>query len=255
MGKPSPPCVIDAPASMEDLGLPGVAYVWALLTAQHARLTIAPALPLTVHCLELLQQRGNLSAGSDPLDAPRHGQEQRTPHEGLIWRWCWPAYEVEKAGVAAQEFLREVAHQDEAVALGVQLWRTLVHAEAEHFYGLQLARHQFDIQWQQDMIFAIARTGVELSAAQWRYCGWAAVRHGASLVCQRSRASTELREALYKELTNRALALAQGRYGNCAFVPSVLIPESALARALTQHWLPLGRKYWESPPLAHALGP
>ena len=254
MGKPSPPRVIDAPAAMEELGLPGVAYTWALLTAQHTRLTIAPTLPLAVHCLDMLQQMGIISADSDPLDAPRHRHEQRTPHEGLVWRWCWPAYEMAQAVVAAQDFLREVAAQDEALALGVQLWRSLVHAEAEHFYGLQLARHQFDVKWQQDMTFAIAGTDVELSAAQWRYCAWAAVRHGASLVCQRSLASTELREAMYRELTNRALALAQGRYGNCAFVPSVMLPESALARALTQHWLPLGRKYWESPPLVNALG-
>lgn len=240
------------PLTLDDLGLPGVVYVWALLHAHQQRLPVAPTPALAVELMQVL-------ARQDVVELPEAGTAaaglQLTPLESLAWRWRWPAYGQLHAMQAAEDFLTSLPCDELVRDLGLALWQRLVLDEGQAFYAQQLARCQFDVQWQQDMGFAQRLSGVSLTAAQWRYCGWAAVRYGATLVCQRSLPAAEVRESMYKEVARRACALASGRYGRCALPPHGELPGSALGRGLAHQWFSLGWRYWNELPNTDALRP
>lgn len=141
------------------------------------------------------------------------------------------------------------------LTLGAALWQRLVQDEAQAFYAEQLARCQFDAHWQQDMAFAQRLSRVSLSASQWRYCAWAAVRQGATLARQGALPASRVREGMYGEILRRAAAVAAGRYGRCGFTPAAVQPPTALAQGLACQWFTLGQTYWTALPSIEALQP
>jgi hypothetical protein len=229
-----------SPPTLDDLGLPGAVYLWALLHAQKYRVPIAPTTEAVNKVLAVLEEQQVIMVAPEP---PGRG-DKITPLEGIRWRWTWAAYPADGAVPALEDYFASFLHDEQAVELGLALWRRLIVAESQAFYAQQLARCQFDVQWQADMEFAQRLGGMALSIAQWRYCAWAAVRQGASVACQKAMPAEHIREAMYRELTRRAAALAAGRYGNCAFPPEHELPATALARGFANLWFDLGKDYW-----------
>lgn len=240
------------PHTLDDLGLPGSVYLWALLHAHQQRLAIAPTAELAMEALQVLASHQILAL---PVDASASTLGLRqTPLEGIAWRWTWSAYQAESALQAVEDYLVSVPCDELVQTLGAALWQSLVRAEAQAFYAQQLARCQFDAHWQQDMAFAHRLSSLSLSASQWRYCAWAAVRFGTTLACQGS-SPVQVREGMYREILRRAAAVAAGRYGRCGFTPASAQPPSALAQGLACKWFNLGQAYWTSWPSAAALRP
>ncbi|CAN7321261.1 hypothetical protein LJR143_001580 [Pseudoxanthomonas sp. LjRoot143] len=237
------------PQTLDDLGLPGAVYLWSLLHAQQHRLALAPTADLAVEALQVLAAHQVLVLSAP---GPQPGFYV-TPMEGIGWRWIWSPYPPEGALPALEDYLASVPREELVLELGVALWQRLVRDEAQAFYAQQLARCQFDAHWQQDIAFAQRLSGLSLSASQWRYCAWAAVRQGATLACQGSMASSLVREGMYQELLRRAAALACGRYGRCGFTPSPPHPPTALAQGLACQWFELGQAYWTDLPSTVAL--
>ncbi len=233
-----------SPSTLDDLGLPGAIYLWALLHAQQHRLPIAPTEESVDEVLTVLEEQQIILVAPEP--AARG--DKISPLEGIRWRWLWSAYTATGAMPALEDYLISLPRNDLSLELGLALWQRLVDAESQAFYAQQLARCQFNAKWHTDMGFAQNLGGVVLSIAQWRYCAWAAVRKGATLACQKSTSQEDLREAMYQELMRRAATLAAGRYGTCSFHPDRELPTSALARGFATQWFNLGRSYWEEPP-------
>lgn len=237
------------PQTLDDLGLPGAVYLWSLLYAQQHRLALAPTAELAVEALQVLATHQVLVLSPS---APAPGQYV-TPMEGIGWRWTWDAYQPEGALPALEDFLASVPREELVLELGVTLWHRLVVDEAQAFYAMQLVRCQFDAAWQQDMAFAQRLSGLALSASQWRYCAWAAVRYGATLARQGCAPTSQVREGMYREILRRAAALAAGRYGGCGFTPSLEQPPTALAQGLACRWFQLGSAYWTALPSPEML--
>ncbi|MGR4877105.1 hypothetical protein [Pseudoxanthomonas sp. LARHCG66] len=241
------------PHTLDDLGLPGAVYLWALLHAQQHRLALAPTADLAMEALQVLASHQIVAlpgAGSGWTIGQRH-----TPIEGIAWRWTWSAYQADSALPAVEDFLASVPCDELLLTLGAALWQRLVHDEAQAFYAEQLARCQFDAHWQQDMAFAQRLSRVSLSASQWRYCAWAAVRQGATLARQGALPASRVREGMYGEILRRAAAVAAGRYGRCGFTPAAVQPPTALAQGLACQWFTLGQTYWTALPSIEALQP
>lgn len=234
--------------TLDDLGLPGAVYLWSLLHAQHHRLALAPTADLSREVMQLLATHRIVVLESSDVAA----SDYATPIEGIRWRWVWQAYQAESALPALEDFLSSVARDELVLTLGVTLWHRLLRDEAQAFYAQQLVRCQFDPAWQQDMAFAHRLSPLSLSASQWRYCAWAAVRCGATLACQGT-APALVREGMYRELLRRAAAVAAGRYGRCGFTPSSGPPPTALAQGLACQWFALGQAYWTDLPSTAAL--
>lgn len=241
------------PHTLDDLGLPGSVYLWALLRAHQQRLPIAPTAELAMEALQVLASHKILAL---PVDASASTLGLRqTPLEGIAWRWTWGAYQAESALPAIEDFLASISCDELVLTLGATLWQRLVRDEAQAFYAEQLARCQFDLHWQQDMAFAHHLSRLPLSAAQWRYCAWAAVRQGAALARQGTLPASRVREGMYGEILRRAAALAAGHYGRCGFTPSSVQPPTALAQGLACQWFNLGPAYWTALPSTEALQP
>lgn len=236
------------PRTLDDLGLPGAVYLWSLLQAQHHRLAVAPTAELSGEILQVLSTHQILVLESQGLAVGGY----TTPIEGIRWRWIWPAYQADSALPALEDFLSSVAADELVLTLGMALWERLVRDEAQSFYAQQLARCQFDLDWQQDMAFAHRLSTLSLSASQWRYCAWAAVRFGATLACQGT-SPPLVREGMYREILRRAAAVAAGRYGRCGFTPASVRPPTALAQGLACQWFTLGQAYWTDLPSTAAL--
>lgn len=237
------------PPTLDDLGLPGTVYLWSLLHAQQHRVAIAPTPEAVCEVMDVLQQQRVIALSPSPMAGRL---DWITPLEGIAWRWEWAAYNAAGVVSAIEEYLMSVPLDEQALELGLALWRRLVLAESQAFYAQQLARCQFDRQWQVDMGFVQRLGGMALSIAQWRYCAWAAVRQGATLACQRT-APELVREAMYRELMRRAAALSAGRYGTCALPPERELPSTALARGFANQWFSLGSAYWSALPDAASL--
>lgn len=70
-----------------------------------------------------------------------------------------------------------------------------------------------------------------MSAAQWRYCVWAAARLGALTAMQlRVTGSSKVREAIYQDLRRRIGRVASGLWTIASFVPRMKQPDNALCR-------------------------
>lgn len=237
-----------------DLGVRGCLYLAALLAAQERRLPIAPTRRVALTVLDVLR---NLRLIKVPWPESRweiQPQAQITPIEGLQWRYCWGNSVAEGLLIVLEDHLQSQVRDDSDLAIRTELWRELALAEAERFFEWQLGRHQFDPVWAQDLMFVHRDCPSTLSIAQWRYCCWAATRHGAS-VAQQQRVldPAAIREAVYSELRRRAKNVGTGSWLKCALPPFNPLPESALGQLMALRLLSSAEIYWSSPPVMEKL--
>ncbi|WP_153018954.1 hypothetical protein [Lysobacter capsici] len=243
------------PATIDDLGVTGAYYLAALLMANEQRLPVAATRRST---LAVLAELRNLHVIEVPWPAARweirHDAEE-TPIEHLQWSYAWPEYHRPGLMHVLCEYLESVTQDDFGLALRHRYWEALAVAEAERFFELQLAKHQFEAAWAQDFIFVHRDLQLALSIAQWRYCCWAATRQGASVALQqRVPALALVREAIYSELQQRAARLATGAWAACALPPSNSRPGNALGRVFATHLAKLGPEFWMlAPHIEHLL--
>jgi hypothetical protein len=246
---PSPPA-----ATVDDLGLVGALYLAALVDTAHWRLRVAPTRRMTLVVMNTLHELGLIEV---PWPAPRWEvapDARETPIEGLQWRLSWTAYQPDRLGEALHDFLDDVPRDDYATALRLRLWRELAVAEGERYFEFQLGKHQLDPSWAQDLVFVQRDLNLDLSAAQWRYCCWAATRCGAALAQQlRVPNPAAVREAIYADLRRRTGPVASGQWGGAQFVPFNPQPDSALTAIFTKHLTRLGDAFWTLVPSDVAL--
>jgi hypothetical protein len=242
---------LPAPATVDDLGLQGCLYLWALLASQQFRLPVAPTRRLTLVAMTLLREHGVIEVPWPEPRWPLMPGVQETPLENLQWRLTWPTYDETLLATALEEYLAGIGRDDFATAVRLRLWNELSAAETERYYEQQLIRHRLPGDWAQDAAFATRGGPSHLSLSQWRYCAWAAVRHGASLAMQHGTQAEGLRESIYQELRKRANAVSA--WSNCAFPPRNSVPDNALSRGFTQKLTRLGGLFWSEPPSAEIL--
>lgn len=243
-----------APATVDELGLQGSLYLWALLTGQAHRLPIAPTRRMSLLVLTLLNDHGVIEVPWPEMRWEIKPDAKITPIEGLQWRLAWTVYEPDRLLEALDDYFDSLEQSEFTVAVGVRLWSDLAPTEAERFFEQQLMKHRFAAEWAQDLAFAYREgPGAQLTIAQWRYCGWAAVRRGASVAMQNGLQADGLRDSIYQELKRRAASVASGVWSNCSFAPTNPLPENALGRAVVQRASGLGALYWTSRPSEEAL--
>lgn len=242
------------PATIDDLGLPGALYLGALMESCGRRVPVAPTRRMTLAAMGQLRELGLIDV---PWPEPRWEvatEARETPIEGLQWRFTWSAYESGRLAPALRDFLESVPRDDYAIALRLRLWRELALGEAERFFESQLSKHQFDPAWAQDLVFVDRECGFELSAAQWRYCAWAATRQGAAFTQQqRVPDPARVREVIFAELRRRVVPVGSGQWTNTSFVPFNVRPESALSALFVEHLTSLGELFWALVPNELAL--
>lgn len=234
------------PETLVDLGVEGCLYLASLLGAQHRRLPLAPTRRMTISTLEWLRHRGLIEVlwSERPLLVP---DTEFLPIEQLQWRFCWNSHLREGLLEALEDCLEIVPRSDEGLEIRCQLWADLAFAESEQFFEQQLSKHHFDTSWSQDFGFAYKAIARPLSGAQWRYCLWAATRHGASVAIQNGPKKEGIREAIYGELQRRARKILSGELGGCSLPPGNQIPNSAMGRIFSNNLCRLGRSYWSVP--------
>lgn len=241
-----------APATVDELGLQGCLYLWALLTGQNRRLLVAPTKRLTLVVLSYLQERGIIQL---PWPLERWDLDPTapcTPIENLQWRLTWGAYESDRLAEALEDYFDTLERDEFAIALLLRLWTDIGSAETERFFEQQLLKHRFPDDWAQDIVFAY-RECTAITLAQWRYCAWAAVRRGASYAMQHGPQAEGVREAIYQELRRRASTVASGAWSGCSFPPSSPHPNSALAIGFAYQVTRLGPQYWTEWPSTEVL--
>jgi hypothetical protein len=242
------------PLTLDDLGIQGCVALGALLAAQEKRLPVAPTRRMTLSLMHSLRELEIISA---PWPDPKWVFEptaEETPIEQVQWRYTWANYLRAGLSAAIEDYLMETPRDDWGLACRARLWNDLAVAEAERYFETQLARHHFETSWAQDLIFVIRESRFTMPIAQWRYCCWAAVRHGGSLAQQqRGMDPQSLREAIYTELKRRAPRVANGDWANCIFAPFNPVPESAASRLFVQHLTGLGPAFWLLPPSLDGL--
>ena len=242
------------PATIDDLGLPGALYLGALMESCGRRTRIAPTRRMTLAVMGQLRELGLIDV---PWPEPRweaSPEARETPIEGLQWRFTWQAYEPDALAPALRDYLQSVPRDDFAIALRLKIWRELVVAEGERYFEAQLSKHQFDPSWAQDLVFVHRECGLELSAAQWRYCAWAATRQGASIAQQqRLPDPARVREVIFAELRRRVGPVASGQWTNTSFMPFNARPDSALSALFAEHLTTLGELFWALVPSELAL--
>ena len=243
-----------APATIDELGLQGCLYLWALLTGQEHRLPVAQTKRMTLVAMAHLQERGIIEVPWPEARWELKPDAKTTPIEGLQWRLVWTVYEPTRLIDALDDYFDTLERDDLATAVRLRLWVELGSAEAEHFFEQQLVKHRFPADWAQDMAFAVRDSSATLTIAQWRYCAWAAVRRGASMALQNGGLQADgLRETIYQELRKRAASVASGQWTSCSFPPRHATPESALARGFVHHLTKLGPLYWLGWPSTETL--
>lgn len=244
-----------APATLDDLGLPGCLYLAALLSAQTQRRPVAPTRRATLTAMHLLAQYRIIelpAAGASWENVP---EAESTPIESIPWRYTWTSHLREGLLAALEEFLAAAPWDGAGRGLRVSAWRELNAAEAERFFEQQLAKHRFDAGWAQDLAYVHQQVVQPLSISQWRYAAWAAVRKGASSLLQHSLTAEALRETIYQELHRRAASISTGQWANCALPPYHPAPESALGRLVVHPFGVLGMDYWNQVPSVDGLRP
>jgi hypothetical protein len=242
------------PETIDDLGLMGALDLGALVTAQEKRLRVAPTRRMTLALMERLRKMGLIDVPWPQARWDIAAGAQETPIEGLQWRLQWTAYTLEGLTEAASEYLRSIVRDDYGIALRLRVWRELVIAEGERYFEFQLEKHQFDPAWAQDLVFVQRETRAEMSAAQWRYCVWAATRQGASTAMQLRVTDTEkVREAIYQDLRRRIGPVASGQWSNASFVPRMTQPDNALSRIFVNDLTHLREAFWHLVPSELAL--
>lgn len=241
------------PATVDELGLQGCLYLWALLTAQNRRLPVAPTRRMTLVVLAALHERNVIDFALTDGDWELKPDIRATPIEGLRWRLTWTVYEPHLLTIALEDYFDALERDDFTTAARLRLWTDLGSAEAEHFFEQQLVKHKFPAEWAQDMAFAYRERTPALTIAQWRYCAWAAVRRGASMALQQSLQADGLREAIYREIRRRAASVAGGTWTGCSFPPYNPEPDSALGRGFASQVTRLGPLYWTGWPSIETL--
>lgn len=239
------------PASLEALGLRDCLGLAALLSAQDERRRIAATRRQAYSVLFSLVSRGVILVHREPDSGLQAGMEA-TPFESVRWQFTWPAYERTALLPALLDELEAWPHDPLGIAERVNIWEELASTEAEAFFEYQLQKHQFEPGWAADLGFVQRKAAVRLSIAQWRYCAWAATRHGASVSLQQ-RGVDEVREAIFQELGRRAQLLAQGRWGEAGFPPRNPVPYDALGSLFVQHLTRLHAHFWTVVPGAEML--
>jgi hypothetical protein len=228
----------------------------ALLAAQDERLPLASTRRQAVSALYALNTRSIIRVYRE-VDAALHPTAppiETTPLEGLHWALSWTAYERGSLLEAAREELDSWTWDAFAVVERVRLWQELALSEAEAFFEHQLQKHGFVGSWATDLGFVLRELRTPLSLAQWRYCTWAATRHGASFALQqRLPDPAALREAIFLELGRRARRLAEGAWPDAAFAPRQPLPVDALGQTFVRHLTRLGANFWTAAPDADAL--
>jgi hypothetical protein len=243
---------LPAPPTIDDLGVRGSLYLAALLSAQDQRMAVAATLRTSLAVLELLRE---LKIIDVPWPLARWAMQpdaEETPLEGLQWRFAWTSHARNQLGPALEEYLQGVPRDDYGLACRLQLWEELAASEAEGYFEFQLAKHRFDTAWARDLVF-VHKQSASLSIAQWRYCVWAATRHGGSVAQQQAVSQPgAVREAIYAELRRRVTAVSGG-WRDCAFMPHNRLPFNSLGRGFIAHLCPAEFDFWGTPPSLSAL--
>ena len=236
------------PLTLDDLGIQGCLGLAALLLAQERRLPVAPTRRMTLALMVPLRDHGVIETPWPEARWELDPTADVTPIEQIQWRYVWPHYVREGLLATLGEFLDDVPKDDQGLAYRARLWFDLGIADTERYFESLLAKNRFDPTWAQDLGFLVRELSLGMPLAQWRYCCWAAVRRGASLVQQEpSTDGQRLRETIFAELKRRAGWVAAGGYAACSFAPSSPVPSSAAARLFVTRLTQLGAAFWLTP--------
>lgn len=241
------------PVTVDELGLQGCLYLWALMTGQEQRLPVGPTRRMSLAVMGHLRERGVIQVPCPKEDWELLPDGKCTPIEGVQWRLSWDVYEPPRLTDALEDYFDALERDEFVTAMQLRLWVECASAEAERFFEQQLVKHRFPPEWAQDIVFAYRDSTVVLTLAQWRYCAWAAVRRGASMALQQGSVSDALRDVMYQEIRKRAATVASGAWSNCSFPPYNPNPESALGRGFAYEVTRLGPLYWTGWPSAEVL--
>lgn len=244
---------VTAPATVDELGLQGCLYLWALLTGQSQRLPVGQTKRMTLVVLNHLRERGIIDVPWPHKRWDLQPDATCTPIENLQWRLAWEAYEPPRLTEALEDYFDSLEQDDFVTAVKLRLWMDIGSAETERFFEQQLVKHRFPGDWAQDAAFVYRESAIVLTLAQWRYCAWAAVRRGASLALQQGPHADGVREAIYQEIRRRAAAVASGAWSGCSFPPFSPQPESAVGRGFAYKVTRLGPLYWIGWPSVEVL--
>ena len=127
-----------APATVDELGLQGCLYLWALLTGQQRRLPIAPTKRMTLVILALLQDQGVIEVPWPQMRWEFKPDAHTTPIEGLQWRLAWTVYEPGRLLEALDDYFDTLERDDFVTAFQLRLWTDIGSAETERFFEQQL---------------------------------------------------------------------------------------------------------------------
>lgn len=241
-----------SPATVDDLGVRGALYLWALLTAHQRRLPVAPTERLTCVALQTLREHGVVATPLSRTPSRDKSVIQHTPIENLEWQYKWKAYAQRDVIRALDDFLVGIDHGEHATDVRLVLCKEIGAAEAESFFEHQLVRHSFPAHWSSDMAYAQQQCSQTLTPAQWRYCAWAAVRRATALAMQH-RKPTELRETVFHEIGRLAARIAAGTWTAESFMPRNADLTSALTRGLISRLTNLGARFWTMLPTEEVL--
>lgn len=237
-----------SPPTLDDLGIQGCLGLAALLLAQERRLPVAPTRRMTLALMVPLRDHGVIETPWPEARWELDPTADETPIEQIQWRYVWPYYVRDGLLATLGEFLDDVPKDDQGLAYRARLWFDLGIADTERYFESLLAKNRFDPTWAQDLGFLVRELSLGMPLAQWRYCCWAAVRRGASLVQQEPGTDgPRLRETIFAELKRRAGWVAAGGYAGCSFAPSSPVPGSAAARLFVTHLTQLGAAFWLTP--------
>lgn len=244
-----------SPQTIDELGVQGCLALCALLEAQSRRAPVSPTEKMTLSLMGVLRDHGIIETPWPQKQWSLDPTADTTPIESFQWRFSWESHIREGLEGFLEEFLGEVERDDFGLAVRQRFWFDLGAAESENFFEAQLSKHRFNPEWAQDLGFVIREARYMMSIAQWRYCCWAATRHGASLAQQMTTPDqNRVREGIFLELTKRADRVAAGDWGNCSFAPANPRPSNAASRLFLAYLAPLGPNFWTAPPtLEHLL--
>lgn len=232
----------------------GCLYLAALLHGQDGRLPIGATLRATLAALDLLREFGLIEVPWPQERWAIQPDAEETPIERLQWRYAWSTYARSAVHEALEDYLQSVPRDDYGLACRLQLWEELALAETEHFFEQQLTKHRFDAGWARDLAFVHRQSRSTLSIAQWRYCVWAAVRHGGALAQQQHVPDLPaIREAIHGELRRRVGYVAGGQWDRCALPPFQRLPHSALGRLFVTQLVRSDLDFWSAPPELRSL--
>jgi hypothetical protein len=236
----------------ESLTTPMRLHLAALLLGQTGRLPVSPTKRMTLSLMGELRNASLIQVPPQGACWDFEPSAEQTPMEKLPWRPIEGAGQLEERLSLLTTALERVPLDDQGMAVRVELWTRLACGEAVSFFENQLSKHQFDVAWAEDLVYAQRKCPQPLSIAKWRYCCWAATRHGASVALQqRTPDATLVREAIFDELNRRAQHMLAGAWSDCSFPPYVAEPVNALGKLFVRHLAPIGMAYWTRPP-SHA---